>query len=221
MAWPPQDLSLLDRLPPAGDAGLLRPHAVARSGGWAPIHHIERGAVAAPGQRASGPSLLPDFTPEQHSSRERELRQQVVETVLRAVDRYLMMSTEGVVSARVDEQSFLITPTRLDRGSLEIEDIVLIRDGQREQRQTAQPLCLFAHGHLHDPPGYRLRDHRAASLRQRPMPLARSGSIRTIPESYVLLRDIPIFPYGAQFREPQPRSRSRLHSAGPFPDLAE
>jgi hypothetical protein len=36
------------------------------------------------------------------------------------------------VSARIDQDRFLITPTGMDRRSLEIEDIVLIEHGQRE-----------------------------------------------------------------------------------------
>jgi hypothetical protein len=78
-------------------------------------------------------NLLPEFAPGWHSSRERELRQEMVEIVRRACERYLMIGTEGVVSARLDKHSFLITPTGLDRGNLEIEDIVLIQDGQRER----------------------------------------------------------------------------------------
>ena len=75
--------------------------------------------------------LLPEFVPTTHSSRERELRQQIVDITSRAYDRYLMISTEGVVSARLDEDSFLITPTGVDRGSLDIEDIVLVSSGVR------------------------------------------------------------------------------------------
>ena len=77
-------------------------------------------------------NLLPEFRHESFSSRERELRQEIVEIVHRAVERYLMISTEGVVSARLDADSFLITPTGCDRGSVEIEDLVLIREGRRE-----------------------------------------------------------------------------------------
>jgi L-fuculose-phosphate aldolase len=58
--------------------------------------------------------LLPEFVPTTHSSRERELRQQIVDITRRAYDRYLMISTEGVVSARLDENSFLITPTGVE-----------------------------------------------------------------------------------------------------------
>lgn len=148
-------------------------------------------------------NLLPEFIHEEFSSRERELRQQIVEIVHRAVDRYLMISTEGVVSARVDEKSFLITPTGCDRGSVDIEDLVLIRDGKREATKL---------------PSRSVRLH-VAIYKTHPeincvitaqSPHATAYAItdlefdtRTIPESYILLRDVPIVPYGTQFRAPQ------------------
>jgi L-fuculose-phosphate aldolase len=148
-------------------------------------------------------NFLPEFTPESHGSRERELRQQVVETVRRAVDRYLMMSTEGVVSARVDDRSFLITPTGMDRGSLELEDIVLIRDGQREAgKLPSRSVCM--HIAIYDTHP----DIDCVITAQPPCATAYAiGSqpldTRTIPESFIMLRDIPVFPYGAQFSDPQ------------------
>jgi L-fuculose-phosphate aldolase len=151
----------------------------------------------------SDSNLLPEFIPDGHGSRERELRRQVVETVQRAVSRYLMMSTEGVVSARVDDHSFLITPTGMDRGSLELEDIVLIRDGQREAgKLPSRSVCM--HIAIYD-----THPDIACVITAQP-PCATAFAIgsqpldtRTIPESYIMLRDIPVFPYGAQFRDPQ------------------
>jgi L-fuculose-phosphate aldolase len=168
--------------------------------GLGPIHTLNAEQLQLLG---SACHRLPEFVPQQHGSRERELRQQVAETVRRAVDRYLMMSTEGVVSARVDERSFLITPTALDRGSLEIEDIVLIRDGQREAgKLPSRSVCLHTAIYETHP------DIHCVITAQPPCATAyaiasQRFDTRTIPESYVMLRDIPVFPYGAQFREPQ------------------
>jgi L-fuculose-phosphate aldolase len=146
--------------------------------------------------------LLSEFVPETHSSQERTQRQQIVEIVQRACDRQLMISTEGVVSARVDAHRFLITPTGMDRRSLEIEDIVLICDEQREAGKL---------------PSRSVRLHRAIYERhpeidciitaQSPNATAYAISNRrldtkTIPESYIMLRDIPVIPYGAQYTEP-------------------
>jgi L-fuculose-phosphate aldolase len=147
--------------------------------------------------------LLPEFVPGAHSSQERTLRQQIVEIVQRACDRQLMISTEGVVSARVDEHSFLITPTGMDRRSLEIEDVVLICDDQREAGKL---------------PSRSVRLHKAIYERhpeigciisaQSPNATAYAISDRrldtkTIPESYIMLRDIPVIPYGTQYTEPE------------------
>lgn len=148
-------------------------------------------------------NFLPEFTPAQHSSQEREMRRQVVETVHRACERYLMISTEGVVSARVDERSFLITPTGMDRGSLEIEDIVLIRGGRREKgKLPSRSVCM--HMAIYD-------THPAVNCvitAQSPNATAHAITsagfdTRAIPESYILLRGVPIIPYGVHFQEPQ------------------
>lgn len=150
-----------------------------------------------------GDNLLPEFRPAQHPSRERELRQQMVEIVHRAYDRYLMISTEGVVSARIDNQRFLITPTGFDRRSLELEDIVLVQDGQREAgKLPSRSVCLHATIYKQHPEigcvmtaqspnvtAYAIASHKFAT--------------KTIPESYIMLRDIPTVPFGAQYRAPQ------------------
>jgi L-fuculose-phosphate aldolase len=148
-------------------------------------------------------NLLPEFTPDGHSSRERSLRQQIVKTVHRAVERYLMISTEGTMSARVDGTSFLITPTGIDRGSLEIADLVLIKDGQREQKKLPSRSV-----RLHSAIYSAHPDINCVITAQSPHILAYAitrGAIDThvIPESYVLLRDIPIVSYGTQFKDPQ------------------
>jgi len=146
---------------------------------------------------------LPEFAPAAHSSHERELRQQIVKTIHRAIDRYMMISTEGVVSARVDDNSFLITPTDLDRGSLRIEDIALIRNGHREKgkvpsRSTGLHSAIYqTHPQIN-----------CVITAQSPNILAYAVThqhfdTRIIPESYLMLRRIPFIQYGAHFETPQ------------------
>jgi L-fuculose-phosphate aldolase len=145
--------------------------------------------------------LLPEFVPTAHSSRERELRQQIVEITARACDRYLMISTEGVVSARLDENDFLITPTGADRRSLSAADIVLIRSGLREAGKL---------------PSRSVRLHQAIygahptinSIMTAQCPNATAYAItaapfdsRTIPESYILLRSVPMIPFRMLYTE--------------------
>ncbi|MFO7681318.1 MAG: class II aldolase/adducin family protein [Chloroflexota bacterium] len=140
-------------------------------------------------------NALPEFVPTAHSSRERELRQQIVEIVARAYDRQLMISTEGVVSARLDDNSFLITPTGQDRRTLEISDIVLIRNGVREAGKLPSRSV-----RLHEAIYARRADIQCVMSAQCPNATAYTITAsrfdsRTIPESFILLRDIPLIPF--------------------------
>lgn len=146
---------------------------------------------------------LPTFVPTRHGSRECELRQQMVEIVRRACDRSLMISTEGVASARLDEESFLITPTGVDRRSIEIEDIVLIVEGHREQDKLPSR-SVDLHRAIYS------RHPAIGSVLTAQAPSATAYAIvespfdtRTIPESYLLLREIPKIPFGLLYREPE------------------
>jgi L-fuculose-phosphate aldolase len=146
---------------------------------------------------------LPEFTPGTHASRERELRKQMVQIVHRAYDHRLMTSTEGTVSARIGERAFLITPYGIDRKYLDIDDLVLVEDGQREQNKLPSR-SVQLHRLIYD-------DHPEIGcviLAQSPNVLAYSVAAKrfdtkTIPESYILLRNIPIIPYNQLYNAPE------------------
>jgi L-fuculose-phosphate aldolase len=141
------------------------------------------------------------FVPSVRGSRERELRKKLVEFVHRAYDRRLMTSTEGSFSARVGNDSFLVTPYGIDRRALEATDIALIEGGRREigsvpSRSSNLHRLIYAD---HPETG-------AIVTAQCPYVTAFivSGTAldsRTIPESYINLRDMPVVPYGAQFED--------------------
>ncbi len=147
-------------------------------------------------------NVLPEFTPAKPSSHERAMRSKVLKVIERACQRQLMISTEGVISLRVDENSFLITPTGHDRPSIELSDIVLIQDGQREVGKMPSR-SVRLHKTIYDmhpqinciitaqspyATAYAVADH--------PM------DTRTIPESYILLQDVKKMPYGVQYHDP-------------------
>jgi len=147
--------------------------------------------------------FLPEFTPAGHSSHERELRQQLVDVIHRAYDRQLMISTEGVASARVGPDTFLITPTGLDRRNLDIEDLVLVQNGRREVGKLPSRSV-----RLHQEVYQRRPEINCLILAQSPSAMAfaiSSGHFdtRTIPESYILLRSIPRIRHGAQYSDPE------------------
>ena len=144
-------------------------------------------------------SFSETFDPGVRSSRERELRRSLVEFVHRAYDRRLMTSTEGSFSARLGNDSFLITPYGIDRRNLEVGDIALAVGDRREigsvpSRASSLHRLIYA-----DHPGVG-----AIVTAQCPYVTAFivSGTrldSRTIPESYINLRDMPVLPYETQF----------------------
>ena len=131
---------------------------------------------------------------------EKELRRQLCEFVHRGCRQRLLISTEGSFSARVDESSFLITPSQQDRESLDIEDLVLIRGSQSEagKRPSRATLAHQAIYESHEKIQAIVFAHpvnaTAFSITDAPL------DVRTIPESYVFLRDVARVPYGAQYQ---------------------
>jgi len=150
-------------------------------------------------RRSGWKSIDETFSPGPRGSRERELRRSLVDFVRRAYDRRLMTSTEGSFSARIGNDSFLITPHGVDRRGLGLEDIALVEGGRREigsvpSRSANLHRLIYAD---HPETG-------AIVAAQCPYVTAFivSGTpldSRTIPESYINLRDMPVVPYVAQF----------------------
>ena len=131
---------------------------------------------------------------------EKELRRQLCEFVHRGCRQRLLISTEGSFSARVDEDSFLITPSQQDRESLKLDDLVLIRGSQSESgkkpsRATLAHQAIYqAHAKIQAIVFAHPVNATAFSITDSPL------DVRTIPESYVFLRDVARAPYGVQYR---------------------
>jgi L-fuculose-phosphate aldolase len=146
---------------------------------------------------------LPEFELTDHSSLEREIRGQIVDIVHRACDRNLMISTEGVASIRYHGNDFLITPSGLGRRSIDIEDIVMIKDGKKEKgKNPSRSVLLHQAIYNHNP------QINSIITAQSPSVTAYTISknyfeTRTIPESYVVLRDVPKINFGAQYNNPE------------------
>ncbi len=134
------------------------------------------------------------------SANEQELRRQLCEFLRRGCRQRLLISTEGSFSARLDGGAFLITPTQQDRESLEVSDLVLMHGDQREASKKASR-AVFAHQAI-----YRKHPNVRAVVFAHPVnatAFSVTGTAfdaRTIPESYVFLRDVQRVPYGVQYR---------------------
>lgn len=147
-------------------------------------------AVAAP-ERRQGPI----------TSAERELRRQLGEFVRRSYRQRLMISTQGAFSARLDGDAFLITPHRVDRGTIDVADLVLVRGGI-PIGETGRTPSSAAAGHRAI---YEAHPEIQAIVTACPVN-ATAFSVtdavldtRTIPESYVFLRDVQRARFGVAF----------------------
>jgi len=135
--------------------------------------------------------LLPDHQP---SEPEQTIRKEIIQKLRRVCDHTLFLGALGVCSARVDADSFLITPRGLDNALLEENDLVLVQIGAAEAgKQPTEETPLHA-------AIYNAHADINAIFSAVPAHVAAFASSEqrfetsTIPESYYMLRSVPIRP---------------------------
>ena len=147
--------------------------------------------------------LLDEFIPQIFSSEEREARRDMCTFIHRAYDQSLFTSTQGTFSQRLSDNSFLITPYGIDRKYMDISDIVRINNNWKESGKN---------------PSHSVKLHQAI-YRKHPeinsVIIAHPPNImafavtqvefetKTIPESYIQLRNIKKLPFGTSFMQPE------------------
>lgn len=154
-----------------------------------------------------GLSALGEFIPTSHTSDERRLRKEMCALIHRAYDQGLFTSTQGTFSVRLNKNSFLITPYDVDRKYIEPEDIVRIEYNWREAGKTPSR-SVGLHKLIYD-------EHPEinAITVAHPIYLMAFGitktpiDSRTIPESYISMRDIVRVPFGTPILYPEKVSK--------------
>ncbi len=155
-----------------------------------------------------GQKLLGEFIPSDYSSDERRLRKEMCALIHRSYDQGLFTSTQGTFSVRLDDKSFLITPYNVDRKYIEPEDIVRIENGWCEAGKVPSR-SVGLHKLIYD-------EHpeiNAITVAQpkHVMAFGATGTAldsRTIPESYIAMRDISVLPFGTNITDPELVSKS-------------
>jgi L-fuculose-phosphate aldolase len=146
---------------------------------------------------------LNEFIPKRFSSEEREARRNMCQLIHRAYDQQLFTSTQGTFSQRLSDGSFIITPYGLDRKYLQEENLVRIENGWKEAGKTPSRSVLL-HKAIYDK-----HPHINSVLIAHPpniMAFAvtdENFETKTIPESYIMLRNIPKLPFGCTFMQPE------------------
>ena len=137
----------------------------------------------------------------EHPSDERAIRAEICKVVRRACSQGLMCSSYGTASVRWRGDDFLITPSNKQRWDLEPEDIVQVKDGMIEAGKNAsRSVALHYEIYRRNPKVNSIILTQSPSL----MGFCTTGvkfDVRTIPESWIFLQDIPTFPFGSQYNE--------------------
>jgi L-fuculose-phosphate aldolase len=128
-------------------------------------------------------------------NREKEARKAIRDFVRRAYSHRLMTSTWGSYSARLDDDSFLITPYGVDRGVISLDDLVVVKGdsyyGAHPPSRAAQlHAAIYAKNPEINSVVNALPVHATAFS-----VCAEKLDTRTIPESYLFLKDVPCLPY--------------------------
>jgi len=145
--------------------------------------------------------ILDEYVPSVITSEERAARRDLCRLVHRSYDQKLFNSSQGTYSVKLSDGSFLITPYQKDRKYIEPEDIVHIKGGMREIGKIPSRATTL-HQKIYD-------NHPAVkSIINAHPPGIISFSItdtefdsRTIPESYIQLRDVKRLPYMSSYRD--------------------
>ncbi|MBA4347728.1 MAG: aldolase [Clostridiales bacterium] len=127
--------------------------------------------------------------------REQSLRAEMVQKLHRGCEHGLVFGTSGVVSARVDANSYLITPDGMDNDLLDEDDLVFVQNGVPEMGkipaiETALHTAVYAQHAKMNAVFSAVPVHVAAfaCANQR-------FETSTVPESFYMLRSVPNAPF--------------------------
>jgi len=140
---------------------------------------------------------MDEFIPNKHSAEECAARRDMINLIHRSYRQRLFASTQGTYSVRLSDDSFLITPYGLDRAYMDESDLVMIKNGMKEQGKVPSR-SVFLHSEI-----YKQHPEIGSVLGANP-PHAMAFAVtdaqfdpRTIPESYIMLRQIKKVPFSS------------------------
>lgn len=132
------------------------------------------------------------------SKNERELRQQIVEIGRLVYEKGWVASNDGNISVRLDENRLLATPTRISKGMMHVDDLIIVDkcgnkiEGNRECTSEIMMHCTI----------YNLRPDVHSVLHAHP-PVAtgfatagRPLNLALLPEVVITLGHVPLAGYG-------------------------
>lgn len=160
----------------------------------------------SPDQTLIGESRDPDleeFDPGPASSEERALRHELCDFIRRGYHQRLLTTNAGSFSARLDADSFLISTQLVDRATITPDELALVRNNRREHGKKPSRAW-----RLHQAIYQKYPEIRSVVNATPVNATAFSASAvrldsRTIPESYIFLRDVAVHPFEWMYRSPE------------------
>ncbi len=140
--------------------------------------------------------VMDQFVSRAVSSEECEVRREMCALIHRSYDQRLFNSTQGTFSQRMSDGSFIITPYWVDRKYIEPQDLVRIKNGMCEAGKTPSRSAVL-HQRIYD----KHPEINSIIIAHPPAIMAFACTdaefdSRTIPESYINLRDVGRVGYG-------------------------
>lgn len=145
-------------------------------------------------------SELRNISPKPCSSEELAARRDLIALIRRSYKMGLFTAAQETYSTRLSDGSFIITPLHADPAYLEADDLVRIQDGAKEPGKTPDADVLL-HQKIYDKNpkigaiAFAQPVH-SMVFAVTDMPF----DTRTIPESYILLRDVKRIPFEAAYQ---------------------
>ena len=142
------------------------------------------------------------FSPGPATTAEKEARREVADFVQRGYRQRLLTSTEGSFSAATGDDEFVITSFGVDRATASPENLTLVRRGRQESGKQASRAASIHREIYRKWPEFRAIvnampvNATAFAVTNHPL------DARTIPESYLFLRDVGSIKFGMQFSSP-------------------
>ena len=114
----------------------------------------------------------------------------------------ITLMSGGNISVHDEDGSIWITPARVEEGNVTREDIVRAPpDGTTEGRHPASSEFPFHLSIYKNRPDLRVIDHVHPVYATAFSPAQKKPDVRTIPESYIFLRDVQALPFAWAYRD--------------------
>ena len=165
-----------------------------------PIRLLDDDQLAVAGR--TDPPLEP-ITPGTPTSGELLLRRELCGFIRRGYHQRLLTANAGSFSVRLEDDAFLINTRLVDRATIQPDQLTLVRGGMCAAGSRPSRACVLHRGIYRRHPGiHAIINATPVNATAFSVSSARLDT-RTIPESYIFLRDVPVLPFAWVHESPE------------------